>query len=210
MGSALTRHIFYGDLNCPFCFAQNERLVKLGLQHLVTFRGTEHLPELPADTADDVAEELLLREELTRLREKAPELVVRDPAFRPNTRLAMSAIAAATDVHPEAAPLLRTSLYRALWQEGRDISTEEVVMPLIREAGLTGLDLAAGAKTLSEWTRQWDEGAFDRRLPAMVARDGAVLLGLADEDTLRQFVWIQRADASDVSATCSAKGPADP
>ncbi|MEQ8460799.1 MAG: DsbA family protein [Sandaracinaceae bacterium] len=200
------RHLFYGDLNCPFCFAQNERLERLGAHHLVEWRGIEHLPRQPVPPVDDPAERRSIAGELTRLRLKAPDVEVRDPRIRPNTHLATAAVAVAAERDGLAAARLRTELYRALWQEGQDISSRAVVLQRIRAAGLGALDLDAGSAAVRRCTEEWERGAFERRLPAIVSRSGDVLLGLATEDSLRSFIWMQPAQA-DPLATCATDDP---
>ncbi|MEM9072842.1 MAG: DsbA family protein [Myxococcota bacterium] len=197
------RHVFYGDLNCPFCFAQNERLTRLGLQHLISWRGIEHLPKLPIPKGDDVSEREVLREEIARLRTRAPDVEIHDPGFRPNTHAATAAIAAASKKDEDLAARLRTLLYRALWQEGEDISDPGILESILTRAGADDLNLNAEKGTVERWTQEWREGKFDRRIPSMLSRDGETLLGLADEEALRSFVWTQRAE-DDPSASCVA------
>jgi hypothetical protein len=57
-------HLFYGDFNCPFCYALSEQLHDLGLESLVSFRAVQHLltpgewaRETPQSLVDEVREQ---------------------------------------------------------------------------------------------------------------------------------------------------------
>src|SRR5262245_10791132 len=79
----------YGDLNCPFCYALEERLVTRQVQPHCEWRLVEHAPLLPHEPAEAKPTELgeLVRE-LEDLSERAPEVVIGPPKFRPNSGLA--------------------------------------------------------------------------------------------------------------------------
>ena len=67
-----------------------------------------------------------------------------------------------------------------------------------------GVELSASpAELLQTWTREWREGAFDERLPAIAAGDGSTFLGLGTEEAFRDFVWMRR-DAKETDTTCKA------
>jgi len=120
--------VFYGDLNCPFCYAENERLLELGLADEVPFRAVQHWPNLPAPWNDrDPYVQSLIDEVLPLVRELAEEVPVERPRSCPNTKQACIAVAEATLIDPKRATKLRTALFRALWRDGRDLSEDEVI-----------------------------------------------------------------------------------
>lgn len=191
----MKRHLFYGDLNCPFCFAQNERLTSLGLQHLVEWRGVEHMPQLRSPGVVDAAESKILRDEVTRLRERAPGLEVKIPTLRSSSRLATAYIAATTN--EDSKIRMRTVFYRALWQEDRDIGDPRVAAAIAKSCGYVGP--FPSQSIVDEWTREWDTGGLDRRLPSLVSPFEKKLLGLATLDEVRAFLWTGREVESGVA-----------
>lgn len=181
--------LFYGDFNCPFCFAQHDRIARVAATERVDFRPIQHMPDLPApmETTNE-AELATLREELEKLRERAPEVMVRIPAGRPNTRVAALAYAATRRRAPEHAMTFARAVFRALWNEGKDISLSETIEAI----GVSlELDLSIDARIeddVARWQHGWESGEFDRRLPSLMSPRGGTLLGLAEEEGLRSFV----------------------
>ncbi|MDG2303746.1 MAG: DsbA family protein [Candidatus Binatia bacterium] len=190
MASPSQNIVFYGDLNCPFCFAEYERLVRLGHAETVEWRGVEHAPRLPLSweesTDADLAE---LDEEVRRVQVSAPEILIRNPRGRPNSRLAIATLAAIERVNSTAALAARVGLYRALWQEGRDISRPEVIREICEAVGLPGVDAAGeGRRRAKVWTIEWTHGPFDRRIPVLTGETQERLLGLAGPEQLARFL----------------------
>lgn len=198
----MKHHVFYGDLNCPFCFAQNERIVALGLPHLVEWRGLEHMPRIPSPmAAGSGAERERLATELSLVIERAPEVEICTPEDRPNSRFATRLIAAASLVNQEKAWNLKNRIYRAFWLEEHDISVPRVVFELARQEGLPDLDVDRGARVAAQWQKEWEEGPFDRRLPAMRSTHGGLLLGLSSTDQLSRFLWL-KSEVHNPEETC--------
>lgn len=200
----MKQHLFYGDLNCPFCFAQNERIVALGMPHLVEWRGLEHMPDIPSPmVAGSAAERQQLATELNRVSERAPEVKICTPEDRPNSRFATRLIAAASLVNQQKAWNLKNRIYRAFWVEEKDISVPRVVLELARQEGLPDLDVEGAAGVAAQWQKDWEEGPFDRRLPAMRSTHGGLLLGLSSPDQLSKFLWL-KSEVHNPEETCES------
>lgn len=183
---------FYGDFNCPFCYAENERLVRMGIHSKVEFKGVEHWPELsaPWDTSDDYSVDVI-KKEVPRLRQRAPDVEVAEPAGMPNSKPALIAYAEAMGIDPVKAADLRTALFRALWKEARDISTDAVLDEAWKAAGLgerPSPPSRDAKRTAKLWTVEWDNGPFERRIPVLATAEGERLLGLAGEEEIQRFL----------------------
>lgn len=179
----------YGDLNCPFCYALEERLVARKVQPHMEWRLVEHAPELPLEPAGAKAGELAeLVRELEDLSERAPDVVVGPPKFRPNSGLAIKAVAEATSIDPRRAGTLRLLLFRALWREGQNIADPWVVAELVEHAGLPPLrGTPEATATALRWTLEWREARFER-IPVMISDVGTKLLGLLPPRRLELFL----------------------
>lgn len=184
------RIVFYGDLNCPFCFAEQERLVHLGNADKVEWRGVEHAPGLPLRWEETTeTERVELDQEVGRARERAPEISIRNPGTRPNSRLAIATLAAIDPEDTATSLTARVGLYRALWQDGRDISKHEVIRDVWDSLGLPEVDaLLEGRRRAKIWTVEWTYGPFDRRIPVLASKADERLLGLAAPAELSRFL----------------------
>jgi predicted DsbA family dithiol-disulfide isomerase len=177
--------VVYGDFNCPYSFAVNERLEALGAS--IEWRGHEHAPALPRPAARPsraVAEQV--SREVGEVREAAPEVRVEVPERLPSSNLALAAYAAAVHADPRAAARFRLLAFRALWQDGRDISRPEVVGALLEEAGLPAQLSAA-----EEVPVAWEEGFASSGLPgvpAAVREDGTRMLGIVPLAELKAYL----------------------
>jgi predicted DsbA family dithiol-disulfide isomerase len=181
--------IVYGDLNCPFCYALEEWLIVRKVQHHVEWRLVEHAPELPHEPADAKAGELeVLVRELEDLSERAPDVMVGPPRFRPNSGLAIKAVAEAIAIDPRRAWTLRLLLFRALWREGRNIADPGVVAELVEHAGLPPVrGTTEATATALRWTLEWRDARFER-IPVMISDVGTKLLGLVPPRRLELFL----------------------
>ncbi len=181
------KHAFYGDLNCPYCFAQHERIVELGFSAEIEWRGVVHMPDLPIPPKLGPRETEMLRCEVESVRARMPSLVIRLPNIRPNSRPATLLLAAAAQIAPECALNLRMLLYRALWRDDRDISDPIVLGRLVREAGCPSISATREDELLQQrWQEQWEQ--TERRIPSIQSPHGAWLLGLADDKRLTVFL----------------------
>jgi len=186
-----SRIIFYSDFNCPFCFALNERVLAMGESSKIEWRGIEHMPVANSDKSNLVDQTQLINE-VAVVRKRAPEVAISTPAFRPNTRLANRLLRMLGDAGRHRVAELRVRIYRAYWQEGRDISKPEVLAQLCRDTQLNCPDLAATAPAidaaLDQWQSEWESERFHCRLPAMVSvQFDKPVLGFPTFDLLSNF-----------------------
>lgn len=197
--SANVPFLFYGDLNCPFCYALNEQLHQLELESQVSWRGIQHL--LTAEQwARHTRSDLI--DEVERVRERVPRTQIQVPPARPNTELATLTLAGLQREQPDLAPAVRRRLYRALWVEGEDLSSARVIGGIMRELGVSLKRPDAAARQLAaQWQREWEGGGFERRIPVLVAPGGARSIGL---DESRRTAAFLRAGllSSDSGDTC--------
>ena len=191
MSPRWSKLVVYGDLNCPFCFALEERLAARGIDKNVEWQLVEHAPQLP--TRQELATEAEIEElecELDALAERAPDVVIHAPPFRPNSRRAIEAVAEALRIDPARADVLRRSLFRALWIEGRDIADEEIVAELASATGLPKPGTThpvAAAEDAKRWTATWRAANWNR-IPCMITDAETKLLGLAPVQRLELFL----------------------
>jgi len=181
--------VAYGDLNCPFCYALEERLTRRDVDIHIEWRLVEHAPELPVLEADSTeAEQRELTDELAALLTRAPDVPISKPPFRPASGPAIRAVLAAAAVDALCGDRLRLALYRALWQEGRNIASSEVIHAVAQECGITAPLLGSPfAAQASAWTAEWRASQFNR-IPCLVSSVDARLLGLSTEDRLDLFL----------------------
>jgi 2-hydroxychromene-2-carboxylate isomerase len=183
-------YIFYGDLNCPFCHAQNERLIELGAENKVEWRGIRHMPALPVPAKTTGTDRVELHREVVTVRQREPGLHITLPQARPNSEKATLLVAAARRVDREGAAKLKTLLYRALWVHGRDISDAAVLDELRKVAGLPE-HLCVNdedRRAADGWQKEWEGGKFERRIPVLVSPRGGVHLGLGDRGRVDLFL----------------------
>ena len=181
--------VLFTDLNCPFCYATEERLDALGAQDLVAWRGVEHEPDLPVPMmTDDEELNAELADEVSQVRSRAPEVDISQPAGKANTAYALEFAAAAERTDREGARAVRHAIYRAFWAEGRDISDPGVLAQIGREHGLGDVEVRPEDKLrVTDWRLDWERSPL-RGVPLLVRDDGEVLYGLKDSDTLAAFV----------------------
>ncbi|MBV1857996.1 MAG: DsbA family protein [Nannocystaceae bacterium] len=179
----------FGDFNCPFCYALEERLTTRTVDARVEWRLVEHAPELPATLEAATQEEQReLDQELDALLTRAPEVLIRRPPFRPRSGPAIRALIATSHIDPDVADQLRLALFRALWLEGRNIADEEVLADLAFVCGLREpLDGSAYAAAAAQWTAQWRAAELNR-IPCLISRTDAKLLGLSTTERLDLFL----------------------
>ncbi len=187
-----TRHLVYSDLNCPFCFVLNEWLCEAHKASDVRWIGVEHEPEIPVGGLPTVHGRSELIEEVARARERAPRLLVQLPLRRPNSRLALTAVAYAQKRLGPVSAGVRTALFRALWHDGADLEDEMVVLGTLKRFDLTPniAELGLCEETVVSDSAQWLRSAFDR-IPVLVAPSGQQYLGLGNRLALETFFGAQ-------------------
>ncbi|MHB1313047.1 MAG: DsbA family protein [Gemmatimonadaceae bacterium] len=182
--------ILYADINCPFSHALTMRLLALGLEPRVEWRGVQHDPSLPAiPRLGDRRVMRALEDDVDTVRLQAPEVEIAPPLMKPNSRRAIAAVAAVHRQHVVRATEFRRALCAALWVRGEDISNGGVinaVAALAQVPGWVDLEGPAGNRLADEWDMDW----VTRRLggvPRLVRPDGRVLWGLASVESITEF-----------------------
>lgn len=181
--------VLYSDFNCPFCYALDERLESMGRTNQIDWRGVQHAPELPVPMTQGpawLASELA--QEVRAIRALAPEVEISQPASKPNTRSAITAVAWAKKMNPEKAALLKKSFYREFWVQGNDISNPKIIQKLMEKHGLvySEQELEKMEETISQWDEEW-RGSSVGCVPAMKHADQTWLTGLAKINDLEKF-----------------------
>ena len=181
--------MLYTDLNCPFCYATEQRLEALGVQDRVEWRGVEHEPDLPVPMMlddDELIEEVA--DEVDQVRTRAPEVAIARPGGKPNTARAILAAAAADRIDQDRARAFRHAIYRAFWVDGADVSHPEVLAALAREHGLAAVEPhPEDDLRVTGWRLDWERSPL-RGVPLLVRSDGEILYGLKDTETLSRFM----------------------
>jgi predicted DsbA family dithiol-disulfide isomerase len=179
----------FTDLNCPFCYATEQRLERLGVHDGIAWRGVEHEPDLPVPMARDnpeIAAELA--EEVESVRGRAPEVAIAVPPGKANTAAGLLATAAALRIDAVRGPEFRQAVYAAFWRDGRDVSDPAVLAALARDQGLAALGTRPeDAVTVASWRLEWERSPL-RGVPLLIRDDGETLYGLKDIETLASFV----------------------
>lgn len=181
--------MLYSDPNCPFCYALGERLLLLGVEHEIEWRGVQHAPHLPIPRDERNAR---LNAEIGRevhvVGRLAPEVPIRTLRGKPNTGPAIRAIAAALHIDPALGHALERRLYRSLWQSDADISDEQVIAACVRGVGLPDLYIDSDIDALTaRWQQEWAEVGVNS-VPLLVRRDGELLSGLVTTEQLAGFL----------------------
>lgn len=181
----------FSDPNCPFCFATEERLHALELEHRVEWRGVQHAPHLPVPmhhSSHPFGEDL--NGEVMAIRARAPEVPIEVPPGKPNTALAIQMGAAALAVDPDGGRRFVRLLYSAFWVDGADLSVPAVLDELGERAGV-GRPKAdrSSAATADSWQESWQRSGA-AGVPLLVRRDGRTVYGLAEPNELRAFLSV--------------------
>jgi diguanylate cyclase (GGDEF)-like protein len=192
----------YGDFNCPFCYALNERLQVYAREFDIQWMPVQHLPFADSGSPS-FQEQTQLTAEVAAVRKRAPEVQIVTPPSRPNTKLVNLLVAAAERVKDPRLPAFRNLVYRALWQRGEDISDIRVLSRLADQAGLASVAPADDEQKLtSEWQQRWEMGDFDRRVPSMENASGGRMLGFPAIPRLMPFLQGQVDDDVMLGAHC--------
>ncbi|CAI4031002.1 DSBA domain-containing protein [Nitrospira tepida] len=183
----------YSDPNCPFCYAIGERLLTLGVERQVEWRGVQHAPHLPIPRDERNARlNAAIGREVLLVGQLAPEVPIRILSGKPNTGPAIRAIAAALHIDPALGHVFKRRLYRSLWQSDADISDERVLATCARGLGLSGLTIRPEINALvAQWQQDWEEVGVNS-VPMLVRRDGEVLSGLAATEQLAGFLGLHQ------------------
>jgi len=179
----------YGDFNCPFSYALNERLFALNLEYRVDFRLVQHAAEVHSE---QVNLEVLsaLTTEVAEVRRRAPSTEINVPMFRPCSAAASALVYTISRLDPIEAVQLRRRIFRAFWVDGQDISKPGTLASLLLD---TGLELASpyplSNEELSTWQSEWANNTeFDGNLPVVISENGETVVGFLLEPELDAFL----------------------
>jgi len=176
----------YADLNCPFCYALSEWIDEAGLNDQIEWCLVDHKPS--AYFEDHHAQALIeLTEEIFILRQRASDIQIRLPQGRTNVRKAELLLSQVKLSYPTSFLPLKQNIYRAYWAEDSNIEDDFVLQQQLKKVGINKVDLSPqSSEQIVQWTREWEEGPFERRLPVIQRSDKDFSLGLASKnDTLR-------------------------
>ena len=179
----------YADFKCPFCYALNERIFALNLEHWVDFRLIQRVPEIHNQRGS-----LQLLSELTtevaEVRRRLPSTEINVPVFRPSSAAAASLVYAISRDNPVEAVKLRRRIYRALWVDGEDISDPGTLASLLQELNI---ELPSHKNLTNEeltaWQSEWANNTeFNRNLPVIISEAGETIIGFLLEPELDAFL----------------------
>ena len=159
--------VIYADFSCPYSYAMSERL--RGQEDRLEWRMVEHAPNAAVPMAGGADPR-----ELDEVRLHAPEIELKAPPGLPNSRLA-SQVFAALPGRPGIGFLHR--VYRALWVEGRDISSPALIQELARETV---------EPRATDWQRAWE--GLGIGVPAILREDGARCMGIVTREEVLRFI----------------------
>ena len=94
----------------------------------------QHAPAIDSKNFS-TEEQAELADEVFTVRHRAPEIPIALPPARPNTALANGVLTEILKIEPSKADNFRCLVYKALWVDGLDISSPEVLHGLCLESG---------------------------------------------------------------------------
>ena len=185
------RVTLFTDLNCPFCYATELRLERLGVVDEIAWRGVEHEPDLPVPDGARRRSRSPPSWPRRSSRSAVAGAGGRHRACRPGsrTRPGLLATAAALRADAAAGAAFRRSVYAAFWRDGRDISDAAVLDELAQAVGLRAAATAAGGR--GDRRLRGSSNGSARRCAACrssSATDGETVYGLKDLETLERFL----------------------
>lgn len=179
----------YADFKCPFCYALNERIFAMNLEHWIDFRLIQRAPEIQNQRG---SLELLseLTTEVAEVRRRLPSTEINIPMFRPSSAAASSLVYAVGRDDPVEAVRLRRRIYRALWVDGQNISDPGTLASLLQELDieLPSHDNLTNAELMA-WQSEWANNTeFNRNLPVIISECGETIMGFLLEPELDAFL----------------------
>ncbi|MEE2828178.1 MAG: protein kinase [Myxococcota bacterium] len=179
------------DLNCPYCYALFERVTQWGLADQIRWCMVEHASHV-LDGGFDLRQEEMLSNEVFEVHHRAPDIDLNLPVDRCRSTLATRMLAIVHRLFPEKENVVRRSTYLALWRHGLDIGDVQVLREILEAQDLPA-ELLSECDTppdeLEAWQSAWEDGDYDFSIPVLTHRpSGRVLIGLADQSTLSEFL----------------------
>jgi diguanylate cyclase (GGDEF)-like protein len=190
-GVSLAGFVAYIDLSCPYCFALFERISGWGLADGIEWRMIEHQSH-QLEGGFDLHQEELLSNEVFEVHHRAPDITLNLPPQRCQSTLATFLLTIVQDLFPEKANGLRRVIYKALWQEGRNIGKIPVLQELLDTHKLPHELLSMCSKEPDRQKAaqaEWERGDFDFNIPILTqAKNNSILVGLPDQSSLAEFL----------------------
>ena len=198
-----TKITIYADFNCPFCYVLNEQLLSQGLEQQLEWSLIEHDPHANFHMTDPGNKDELA-DEVRRVRQRAPEVVISLPEGRANSGPAINTMAKAIAADPSRAASLRGLIYRAYWIEGKDIGHPNVLAELVQLSGFSDILTAAEQpQQVQRWQRAWEDGPFDQRIPSLEDPDSQRrFLGLPTPKDFQLFYTKHLLDSHETDDVC--------
>jgi diguanylate cyclase (GGDEF)-like protein len=200
----LSGYVAYIDFNCPFCYALHERLVRWSVADRIEWRLVVHASHV-LEGPFTIMQQTLLANEVFSLQRRAPDIQVLLPPKRCSSDEATQLLVTIERTHPDRLIELRTEIYRALWQKGKDIGDRGVLESVLLSLSLppNALDSPHEATTqLDQWQQAWEDSPTDCSIPVLThTATKRVLIGLPAERTLMEFLLQERTRVVD-SAVC--------
>jgi len=172
----------------------HERLHGYGVLDHVEWRGVQHAPYLPIPMTrwnGHLLDEL--QYEVAMVNRLAPALPIVTPNGKPNTQPAISLAARVLSSKRFEGHELVRRLYWAFWRDGRDISDRTVLEEVLESVGLQSVNFMesdeATSRALDRWDLQWRRTG-EGGVPLLERFDGALLVGFAQEASLRRFLSV--------------------
>lgn len=207
-GSSQLKITVYADFNCPYCYALNERIKNINIAYDIAWHPIEHAPSLYKHNFSHIDKQELIQE-VSDVITRAPEIILNQPDFRPNSRHASQLLATIIQNHPDKAIEYRNKTYKALWQDGHDISNGKILSAILDSIGLADLPVITAADDmLKAWYTEWELGQFARNIPSLESSNGFKLLGFPPADQLEHFIqlgWSKVSDFQDASCVSSER-----
>ena len=182
--------IAYVDFNCPYCFALHERIQRWDLGDKVTWCMIEHSSHI-LDGPFDLHQEQLLSTEVVEVHHRAPDVKLMLPSQRCRSTFATRLQAYVQREYHDKRHAFRGDVFRALWQQGKDIGDQSALLALLESHDIPPMFLEFCEEEPPEITtsqKAWQEGDYDTSIPVLTDPvSGRVLIGLPDERTLKSF-----------------------
>ncbi len=173
----------YSDFTNAECYGLNEQLVAFGMSgsEQVRWKGVQHEPALGTPMRSLERRALnRVDDEITEVKRRVPQIVMRLPKGKPNTKNAITAVASVMRQQPARAAAFRDAIYRAYWREGTDLSVMAELQKIADGSGvprIVSLDHIDADSVVENWDLDW---ATERLggVPRVIRGDGKILWGL--------------------------------
>jgi predicted DsbA family dithiol-disulfide isomerase/anti-sigma regulatory factor (Ser/Thr protein kinase) len=182
----------FADLQCPFCYVLSEWLEEGNLGHLVRWKGVELHPGVSPEDGSSSEIHQKLDQKLERLHRISPSITIKKPETISNTKRAMAALERIRQREPWRGPEARQLLYRAIWQDGRDVTEWSAIRQILEDFHLDELDdTSTELKSVDASTQEWRTRGEDR-IPMLVPENQQSLWhGLGERSELMRYIDAQ-------------------